>query len=184
MRDIEPGARPFFAIMRRREQAVNELFIRVRTLIGNEILDFARRRRKTGEIETDAADQRAPIGLGRRSDVFFREALQNKRVDRSLSRPLNRLKRPMSRLATTAGNLAPASIQDLIFAISSAVSGAPMGGIMNPFFVLLMLFEQLSALSRSHARHRRRRIEAQIAHLLRCAVAALAPAFEDRLHVF
>src|SRR5208283_6125012 len=36
------------------------------------------------------------------------------------------------------GNLAPASIQDLMAAISPAVRGAPMGGIMKPFFILLI----------------------------------------------
>ena len=46
-------------------------------------------------------------------------------------------------LATTAGNFAPASIHDLIFAISSAVRGAPIGGIMKPFLVLLIFSNSL-----------------------------------------
>src|SRR5580700_7543514 len=172
--------------MRRGEQAVDKFLISVWIFVGNEVLDFSWRRRETGEVETDAANQSAPIGLGRRRNVFFREPFQNIGVDRCLLRTLNRLKRPMTRLDDRRKFSARIDPQfdfpDLLRSQWRAHGRHHESLLRAAYF-----FEELarSAVSRGYdARRRRWRIEAQVAHLLRSAVAALAPAFEDRLYVF
>ena len=63
MRDVEPVASPAFAIARRSEQTVDELFVGLRILVVDEGFDFRERGRQAMEIERKAADERAAIGF-------------------------------------------------------------------------------------------------------------------------
>ena len=57
--DVEPVAAPALAVVRRGEQAVDEFLVGVGRLVGEEGVDLFGRRRQAGQIERDAADERA-----------------------------------------------------------------------------------------------------------------------------
>ena len=60
--EIEPVACPAFAVMRRGEQAIDNLFISFGRLVGHKGVDFFRRGRKAGQVEGDAAQQGDAVG--------------------------------------------------------------------------------------------------------------------------
>src|SRR5262249_17438053 len=57
--EIQPVARPALAVVRRIEQAVDDALERLRRLVGEEGIDFRRRRRKADEVEGYAPQERA-----------------------------------------------------------------------------------------------------------------------------
>ena len=105
--DIEPVPRPAFAVVRRREQPVDEVAIgaidAARGAAG--ILERGNllgRRRQAHEVERHPADERARVGLGIHGEAGGGEFFGEKGVDRGGAwrrgghrRPHERLKRPM-----------------------------------------------------------------------------------------
>ena len=63
--EVEPLPRHALAVTRAGEQAVDQLFVCVGRLIGDERIDFGRRRRKAVKVERGAANQRDSIGFAR-----------------------------------------------------------------------------------------------------------------------
>ena len=55
--EIQPVAAPFFAVMRRGEQTIDQPLLGLRRPIVQKGLDFRRRRQETGQIEGNATDQ-------------------------------------------------------------------------------------------------------------------------------
>src|SRR5262249_29221354 len=68
---IEPVPTPSLAVMRRREQSIDHLLVSVRAPVREERINLGRRRRQSGEIEVDAADERGPVGFRRWSGTSF-----------------------------------------------------------------------------------------------------------------
>jgi hypothetical protein len=66
--EVEPEARHVFAVAGRRQEPVDELLVRVRRGVGDEGLDFGRRRGQAAEVERHAAGEGRPVrsGDGRR----------------------------------------------------------------------------------------------------------------------
>ena len=62
-----------FGVFGRREEAVYQFFVSVRGAIGFEGGDFGGCGEEAGEIESDAANQSAAIGFGRRLEAFLRQ---------------------------------------------------------------------------------------------------------------
>ncbi len=50
---VQPVPSPAFAILRRRQQPVDQLFVRIRTTVVNEGFDFGRRRRQTDQVKCE-----------------------------------------------------------------------------------------------------------------------------------
>ena len=97
-RDVEPRARPAFAVVRRGEEACDDAAKRGfaasrscsggscrggRRVVGEERRDLGGRGRETDEIEADAAEQGDAVGLGGRGDrrFFVCEPRENEGVD-------------------------------------------------------------------------------------------------------
>ena len=80
--DVEPVAAPVFAVVRRSEQSVDDGGKCVGRLVGNEGVDLVGGRRQTGERERRAADERGPVGDGRRPETAGFELGQDKGIDR------------------------------------------------------------------------------------------------------
>ena len=81
--DVEPVPRPPLAVVRRREQPVDQLLVRVRGRVVDEGLDLVRRRRQADQVEVQPADQRAPVGLRRRrQSPVTRQLREDEVVDR------------------------------------------------------------------------------------------------------
>src|SRR5690606_27210337 len=81
-RDIEPMARPSVAVARRGEKALDDALPSIGTIVREELLDLARCRRKPGEIEGRAADERASICLRGGLESAALERAQHELVDR------------------------------------------------------------------------------------------------------
>ena len=64
MGHVEPVPAPSLAVMRAGEQSIDQGFVGVRRSIVQKLLDFLGRRRQADQVEREAADQRAAIGLG------------------------------------------------------------------------------------------------------------------------
>ncbi|EDY18868.1 hypothetical protein CfE428DRAFT_3526 [Chthoniobacter flavus Ellin428] len=79
---IQPVSRPALAVVRERQQALHELFVSLGIRVGNERLDFFRRRRQPQKIETQPANQRAPIRLRRKGEILFRQFREDESIDR------------------------------------------------------------------------------------------------------
>ena len=62
-REVQPMARPALAIMRRGEQALDNLGERIRGMVAEKGVDFFRRRRQADEIKRDPADKGGFVGL-------------------------------------------------------------------------------------------------------------------------
>jgi len=80
-RQVKPVPAPALAIVRRRQQAVDQPLVGVRPVIGDEAIDFLRRRRQAGQIQADPANERDPVRLRRGLDPVFLQPCQDKTVD-------------------------------------------------------------------------------------------------------
>ena len=69
--DIEPVPAPLLAVVRGREQPIDQLLVGVGRRIVDEGIDLLRRRRQPGQVEGDPADERGPVGLRRRRQSFL-----------------------------------------------------------------------------------------------------------------
>ena len=79
---VEPVVRHVLAVMRRGEQARDDLVVSVGRLIGDEGIDFRGRRRETGEVEGDAPEECFAVGLRGAGEPFLLQALVDEGVDR------------------------------------------------------------------------------------------------------
>ena len=70
--EVEPVSAPAFAVLRRREQAIDQAFVGVRRLVVRERIGFVGSRWQAGQIEADAANQRSRVGerRGRKAMLF------------------------------------------------------------------------------------------------------------------
>ncbi len=85
-RQVEPVLCPALAVGRRSQQPIDHALVRVWFVVGEKLIHFVGRRRQTGEVERDAADQTLcdrPPATGR---VRLAQCRENKFVDR-ISRP-------------------------------------------------------------------------------------------------
>ena len=62
---IEPWQGHPLAVMRAREQAVDEPFVRLRVGVGDEGIDLLGRRRQPRQVDREPLDEGGPVGLGR-----------------------------------------------------------------------------------------------------------------------
>ncbi len=62
-RHVEPMPAPAFPIVRRSQQALDELFVSIRRVVGHELSDLRRRGRQAKEVELQAPDQRGAAGF-------------------------------------------------------------------------------------------------------------------------
>ena len=79
---VQPVHTLLFGILRRRHQAVHQLFIGAGGCVLEERGSIFGSGRQTRQVERHAADQRAAIGLGRGVQSFTRQALLEERVNR------------------------------------------------------------------------------------------------------
>ena len=91
--DVEPVPRPALAVAGRGEQAVDQLLVGAGRRVGDEPLDLLRLGRQADQVEGEPADQRAPVGLGRRVRAPRLEPGQDEPVD-VVPRPAARRARP------------------------------------------------------------------------------------------
>ena len=71
VRDVEPMPRPVLAVPRRSEQARDEFLVGTPVLVRDERGHLLGRGRQAGEVVAESPDERAAIGFGRWSEVFF-----------------------------------------------------------------------------------------------------------------
>ena len=81
-RDVEPMAGHLLAMVRARQQPIDELVIGIRGGIGDEGRHLFRSRRQAGEREGDAADERRPVGRGVEGQPLGRHAGLEESIDR------------------------------------------------------------------------------------------------------
>ena len=81
-REVQPGTRPALTVVRRGEQAVDDLLVGIRARVGQERVHLRQRRRKADEVEAHAADQGFATGLGRGAEPFTFQPREHEAVDR------------------------------------------------------------------------------------------------------
>ncbi len=79
---VEPVPRHLLAILRRIDQAVDELVVRLGRFVGDEAIDLGQRGGQAGQVEAHAANERGFVGFGRGVQPFFVEPGQDEAVDR------------------------------------------------------------------------------------------------------
>ena len=140
---VEPVAAPALAVPRRREQAVDELFVGVGRLVVDELLHLLGRGRQAVQVEIGAAGEGAAVGFGSEVEFLLLELGEDEGVDGIadaaasftagtagrtgfLERPP--ASRPLSSDAVEV-HFAPALIQSRMALTSAAVSAVLPGGI-------------------------------------------------------
>ena len=78
---IEPGAGPFFAVVRGGQQAVYQAFVGIGPVVGEVVFDFGGGGEESGEIEVEAADLRGARGFRRGFNIVGFEARQDEGID-------------------------------------------------------------------------------------------------------
>ena len=78
---IEPREGHPLAVVRTRQESVDEPFVGLRIGIGHEGVDFSRERREPDEVDGEPTDQRRPVGLGRRVQARALEFLEHESID-------------------------------------------------------------------------------------------------------
>ena len=101
--DVEPVPRPAFAVVRRREQPIDEFTVGSVNAAGRaagilECGDLFRRGRQSREVERHPADERARVGLGTHGEAGGGEFFGEEGVDRGGARRRGRHRRPHERL--------------------------------------------------------------------------------------
>ena len=82
MDDVKPVPAPALAIMGTGEQPIDECLVGVGIGVVDERVDFVGSRRQADQVEREAADQGAAIGLGAGLESLLFERGQDERVDR------------------------------------------------------------------------------------------------------
>src|SRR5581483_6483996 len=77
---IEPAAPPALAVMRRSQEPVYQLLIRLGGSVGNESLYFPRRRDQSPGVECGAPNERRAVCIRRRFDVVCLQPREHERV--------------------------------------------------------------------------------------------------------
>ena len=80
--DVEPVAAPALAEARRREQPVHHLLERFGRRVRDERLHLLGRRRQAGQVEVDAAEERALVGVADRLQPLLGQLREQEGVDR------------------------------------------------------------------------------------------------------
>ena len=103
---VEPVPAPPLAVGGRGQHAIDEPFVRAGSRVATEGFDFVGTRRQSAEVETEPANQRRAVGLGRGGQMLGRKAGADEGVDRvdqrlaardaGDARPADRLEGPMS----------------------------------------------------------------------------------------
>ena len=73
---------PTFAIMGGGQQAIDEPFVGVRTVVREKIVHRGQGGRQAGEIQAESPDERGAVGLGAGMEVFFLQTREDKLIDR------------------------------------------------------------------------------------------------------
>ena len=81
-RGVEPGHGHALAVVRRLQQRVDALFVRVGRAVGEKGVDLGGRRRQARQVVGHAAQQRRLVGLGRRLQPFALQAREDEPIDR------------------------------------------------------------------------------------------------------
>ena len=84
--EVEPRPRPALAVVRRRQQPIDDALVGVGRRVGDERVDFRGRRRKAGQVERDAAQQRRLSASGDGDSCLALEPRQHEPIDR-IARP-------------------------------------------------------------------------------------------------
>ena len=79
---IQPVLAPALAVVRAFQQTIDELLPGVRGAVGYEVRDLGWRRRQTGHVEVGPPDQRRPVRLGGRPQLFLIQLRQYEGIDR------------------------------------------------------------------------------------------------------
>ena len=79
---VEPPPRPALAIPRAGKQSIDELFISLGAVVGDEGVELGWRRRQADQIEVDAPAERGPIGFDSRPQPFAGEPVADEEIDR------------------------------------------------------------------------------------------------------
>src|SRR5207249_3280574 len=79
--NVEPVAAPAFAVVRRREETLDEGFVGIRPRVGDEGGDLLGSGRQPGEVEGNATDERGAVGLGCGGEVVFVELRKEESVN-------------------------------------------------------------------------------------------------------
>src|SRR5262245_13173593 len=79
-RGVAPPSPPPLAVMRAVEQAIDQFAVSVRPAVARELIDLFDRRRQSRQIETQTADQRDLVRLGRRPKSLFFKLGENEVV--------------------------------------------------------------------------------------------------------
>ena len=79
--DVEPVARPAFAVSRRGEQPFNELSVGVGRGVSDEGCGLGGRGRQSREVDRRAADERGAVGLGGEVELLVLQLRAYERVD-------------------------------------------------------------------------------------------------------
>ncbi len=80
--EVEPVDGHAFAEARGGEEGVDEAFVGVGPAVGEEVVHGLRRGEQAGEVQREAADERAPVGFGRGFEAFAFERGEDKVIDR------------------------------------------------------------------------------------------------------
>ena len=80
-RQVQPASGPAFAILRRREQPIDQPFVSIRRRIVDELVCFCRRRRNADQIEKHSPRERIPIHPRGRLEALRLEPTQHEVVD-------------------------------------------------------------------------------------------------------
>ena len=81
-RDVQPVPAPPLAVVRGLEQPLDQASVGTGFAIADEFPDFRRTRQESGQVQADAADQRAVIRLRRRFQALGFEFGEHERVNR------------------------------------------------------------------------------------------------------
>ena len=92
--DIQPMSSPAFAVMRRRQQPLDDPLERIGRLIRFKVRDLVHRRRQPDQIEGRSTQQRPLVGTRRRSQFCLDQLRQHE--------PINRRLRPHPKIVRTA----------------------------------------------------------------------------------
>ncbi len=114
--DIEPVAAPFFTVVRREQQPVDDFFEGIRRWVGEEGINLVRRGRQAGEVEGGAADEHALLGGRGERKALFGEFYADEGVDR-----VPRLQRRHFRLRNRAEGPVLAAVLDVDHARSGVL---------------------------------------------------------------
>ena len=205
MHHVEPVPAPSLAVVGTGEQAIDQRFVGVGIGVVDERLDFLGSRRQADQVEREAADQRAAIGLGAGLESAASRASARMNASIGVRAQLDPWHR--GNLGATERLEGPPALA-LEPAVLERQSGRPDGASLDPGpdggdFLLrerLVLLRHLGRVAGDHvqqqafvglSRHDRRptvapfergrgRVQRQVSLVRRFAVTVNAPPFQDR----